>query len=155
MTDETLAQALQDPDNLIKILTNLKELKAKKNELENQIQNDRPKVLFADAVQTSKSTILVGDLAKLLRQNGVKIGQNRLFEWMRNSGYLIKSGSSKNMPTQRTLNMGLFSIKESAVVNPDGAVRVTKTTKVTGKGQQYFINKFLGEQEDAEYTCYG
>jgi anti-repressor protein len=155
MTDETLAQALQDPDNLIKILTNLKELKAKKNELENQIQNDRPKVLFADAVQTSKSTILVGDLAKLLRQNGVKIGQNRLFEWMRNSGYLIKSGSSKNMPTQRALNMGLFSIKESTVVNPDGAVRVTKTTKVTGKGQQYFINKFLGGQEDAEYTCYG
>ena len=108
-----------------------------------KIEADRPKVLFADAVETSKSTILVGDLAKLLKQNGVDIGQKRLFAWLRDHGYLIKSGASKNMPTQTAMERKLFEIKETTISNPDGSIRVTRTTKVTGKGQQYFIEKFL------------
>lgn len=102
-----------------------------------------PKALFADAVATSNTSILIGDLAKLIRQNGVDIGQNRLFAWMREHGYLIGSGDRRNMPTQRAMDLGLFDIKERTFQNPDGSVRITKTTKVTGKGQQYFINKFL------------
>lgn len=108
-----------------------------------QIEADKPKTIFADAVATSKTSILVGDLAKLICQNGVKIGQKRLFEWLRNNGYLIKSGASRNMPIQRYVEMGLFEVKESSLQNPDGSVRVTKTTKITGKGQVYFVNKFL------------
>lgn len=102
-----------------------------------------PKALFADAVATSHTSILIGDLAKLIRQNGVDIGQNRLFAWLREHGYLIGSGDRRNMPTQRAMDLGLFDIKERTFQNPDGSVRITKTTKVTGKGQQYFINKFL------------
>lgn len=112
------------------------ELKAKNDEL-------APKALFADAVSASQSSILIGDLAKLLKQNGVNIGQQRLFEWLRCNGWLIKNGSSRNMPTQRALDMGLFRVKESTVTNPDGSVRVTRTTKVLGKGQTYFVNMFL------------
>ena len=107
-----------------------------------KIEADKPKTIFADAVATSKTSILVGDLAKLICQNGYQIGQKRLFGWMRENGYLIKAGSSKNMPTQRYVEQGLFEIKESNVQNPDGSVRITKTTKVTGKGQIYFVNKF-------------
>lgn len=118
----------------------LKELR----QLNEKVAADKPKVLFAEAVETAKTSILIGDLAKLIKQNGVDIGQKRLFEWLRNNGYLIKGGSSKNMPTQRSMEMGLFEVKESTIVNPDGSVRVTKTTKVSGKGQKYFINKFLG-----------
>ena len=103
-------------------------------------------MIFADSVSAAKTSILVGDLAKLLKQNGVNIGQNRLFEWLRQNGYLIKSGSSKNMPTQKAADMGLFEVKVSTVNNPDGSIRETKTTKVTGKGQVYFVNKFVGEQ---------
>lgn len=109
-----------------------------------QIEEMRPKALFADAVATSHTSILVGDLAKLLKQNGVDMGQNRLFQWLRERGYLMKQGSSKNMPTQRSMDMGLFEVKERTINNPDGSVRITKTTKVTGKGQQYFINQFMG-----------
>lgn len=106
----------------------------------------RPKEVFADAVATSHTSILIGDLAKLLKQNGVDIGQKRLFIWMRDNGYLIKrKGSDWNMPTQKSMKLGLFEVKESTVNNPDGSIRINKTTKVTGKGQQYFINKFLGE----------
>ena len=113
-----------------------------------QIERMRPKEVFADAVATSNTSILIGDLAKLLRQNGVKTGQKRLFTWMRENGYLIKrNGADWNMPTQKAMEMGLFEVKESAVNNPDGSVRINKTTKVTGKGQQYFINKFLGMQQ--------
>lgn len=109
-----------------------------------QIETMTPKVVFADAVSVSQTSILVGELAKLITQNGAtKIGANRLFEWMRENGYLIKSGSSKNMPTQRYVEQGLFEIKESILAMPDGATRTTKTTKVTGKGQIYFVNKFL------------
>lgn len=113
--------------------------------LEQQIEQDKPKVVFADAVSTAKTSILIGDLAKLIKQNGVDMGQKRLFDWMRNNGYLIKSGSSKNMPIQRYMEQELFEVKESFVANPDGSSRVTRTTKVTGKGQQYFINLFLSK----------
>lgn len=110
-----------------------------------QIERMRPKEVFADAVATSHTAILIGDLAKLLKQNGVETGQKRLFSWMRENGYLIKrKGADWNMPTQKAMEMGLFEVKESTVNNPDGSVRINKTTKVTGKGQQYFINKFLG-----------
>lgn len=117
---------------------------AEKNE-KLRIENERmrPKEIFADAVAASKTSILIGELAKLITQNGYEIGQTRLFTWLREHGYLIKDGSSKNMPMQRYVQQGLFEIKESSVQNPDGSVRITKTTKVTGKGQQYFINKFL------------
>lgn len=114
--------------------------------LETQIETDKPKVLFADAVSASHSSILVGELAKLISQNGYKIGANRLFAWLRENGYLIKrKGSDWNMPTQRSMEMGLFEIKETNIQHPDGHVTVTKTSKVTGKGQQYFINKFLND----------
>ncbi|RHR14297.1 oxidoreductase [Coprobacillus sp. AM29-13] len=103
----------------------------------------KPKALFADAVSASDESILIGQLAKLIRQNGYEIGQNRLFEWMRESGYLIKSGSRRNQPTQRAMDMGLFEVKERTISNPDGSTRITLTTKVTGKGQVYFVNKFL------------
>lgn len=110
-----------------------------------ELDEMRPKALFADAVATSRTSILVGDLAKLLKQNGVDMGQNRLFQWLRDRGYLMKQGSSKNMPTQRSMDMGLFEVKERTINNPDGSVRITKTTKVTGKGQQYFINQFMAD----------
>lgn len=112
-----------------------------------KIEADKPKTIFADAVSASKTSILVGDLAKLICQNGYQIGQKRLFQWLRDNGYLIKSGNSKNMPMQRYVENGLFEIKESNVQNPDGSVRTTRTTKVTGKGQIYFINKFIGNTE--------
>lgn len=109
-----------------------------------KIEQDRPKTLFADAVATSHTSILIGDLAKLLKQNGIDIGQKRLFQWMRENGYLIKrKGSDYNMPTQRSMELKILEIKESTINNPDGSIRINRTTKVTGKGQQYFINKFL------------
>lgn len=114
-------------------------------ELESDVAAAKPKVLFADAVSASDSTILIGDLAKILKQNGHPIGQKRLFNWMREQGYLIKrAGADYNSPTQRAMEMGLFKIKETAISHSDGHVSVSKTTKVTGKGQQYFINKFCG-----------
>ena len=112
-----------------------------------KIEADKPKTIFADAVSASKTSILIGDLAKLICQNGYKIGQKRLFEWLRENGYLIKSGSSKNMPMQRYVEQGLFEIKESNVQNPDGSVRITKTTKITGRGQIYFVNKFIANEK--------
>ena len=145
MNDSTLEQALTSPDFLIQLATKLKEEKAKRIELETKIEQDKPRVLFAQAVETAKTSILVGDLAKILKQNGVETGQKRLFERLRQDGYLIKDGSSRNMPTQRAMEMGLFEVKESTVSNPDGSIRVTKTTKVTGRGQAYFINKYLSE----------
>lgn len=114
-----------------------------------KIEADKPKTIFADAVSTSHTSILIGDLAKLICQNGVQTGQKRLFQWMRENGYLMKSGSSYNMPMQRYIEQGLFEVKESSVQNPDGSVRVTRTTKVTGKGQLYFINKFLGNEMES------
>ncbi|MCM1295592.1 MAG: phage antirepressor KilAC domain-containing protein [Muribaculaceae bacterium] len=109
-----------------------------------KIEQDKPKAIFADAVSASHTSILIGELAKILKQNGIDVGQNRLFAWMRNQGYLIsRKGTDYNMPTQRSMEQGLFEIKESTSVNPDGSIRTNKTPKVTGKGQQYFVNKFL------------
>lgn len=113
-----------------------------------EIERMRPKEIFADAVKASDSSILIGDLAKILRQNGVDTGQKRLFEQLRNEGYLMKTGSSRNMPKQKYVANGFFQIKETVISNPDGSVRMTKTTKVTGKGQQHFLNKYL-KKEDA------
>lgn len=119
----------------------------KVHKLEAQIEADRPKVLFADAVSASHTSILVGDLAKLISQNGFKIGANRLFSWLRDNGYLIKKrGSSWNMPTQKSMELGLFEIKETNIQHADGHISINKTSKVTGKGQQYFINKFLNQE---------
>lgn len=117
--------------------------------IENQnikIEQMRPKEIFADAVSTSKTSILIGELAKLICQNGLSIGQNRLFQWLRDNGYLMLDGASRNIPKQRYVEQGLFEVKETNIQNPDGSVRITKTTKVTGKGQIYFINKFLPEK---------
>ena len=137
---------LNNPDMAIKAFTALKEEREKNKILQADNQRMKPKEIFADAVSTSHTSILIGDLAKILKQNGIDTGQKRLFEWMREHGYLIKrNGADYNMPTQKSMELGLFEIKESTVNNPDGSVRINKTTKVTGKGQQYFINKFLGE----------
>lgn len=138
---------INNPDAMIKALTALKEERSKTAALSQQIEQDKPKVLFADSVSAAKTSILIGDLAKLITQNGYEIGQKRLFAWLREHGYLIKSGNSKNMPTQRATEMGLFEVKISTVNNPDGSIRETKTTKVTGKGQIYFVNKFVGDDK--------
>lgn len=134
--EKVMARALQIADRKI-------------HRLEAEAEANRPKVLFADAVATSKSSILVGELAKLLKQNGVKdMGQNRLFDWMRNSGYLIRrKGTDYNMPTQRSMELGLMEIKETSISHADGHVSVSKTPKITGKGQQYFISKLLGKSK--------
>ena len=137
--DELLAKALMVAQNKI---AERDRIIAEKQE---HIEKMRPKEIFADAVSSSHTSILIGDLAKLICQNGYQIGQKRLFEWMRNNGYLVKFGASKNMPMQRYIEQGLFEVKESNVQNPDGSVRITRTTKVTGKGQVYFVNKFIGE----------
>lgn len=134
---------LADPDVMIQALTALKAERAARAQAEETIAANAPKVLFADAVATSESTILVGDLAKILRGNGVEIGANRLFALLREDGFLIRrQGSDWNMPTQRAMELGLFKIKETAVTHSDGHVTVSKTPKVTGKGQQYFISKY-------------
>ena len=148
MTPETLEKVLLSPDTLMQLAQNLKDEQEKRKALEQQIESQKPAVLFTGAVETSKTSILIGELAKMLKQNGVNIGQNRLFEWMRQNGYLIKrKGTDYNMPTQRSMEMGLFEIKETAINNPDGSIRISKTPKVTGKGQVYFINLFLSKEE--------
>ncbi len=135
---------INNPEMAIKAFTALKEERERNKALEADVNRMRPKEIFADAVSVSKTSILIGDLAKIIKQNGVDMGQKRLFQWMRDNGYLIKNGNSKNMPTQRYMEQGLFEIKESTINNPDGSVRVTRTPKVTGKGQVYFVNKFVG-----------
>ena len=139
---------LNNPDMAIKAFTALKEEREKNKLLQEDVKRMKPKEIFADAVSTSHTSILIGDLAKILKQNGVQTGQKRLFEWMRENGYLIKrNGADRNTPTQRAMEQGLFEVKESTVNNPDGSVRINRTTKVTGKGQQYFINKFLSDKK--------
>ena len=145
MTPDVLEQALCNPDFIIRLATELKDTQAHVKHLETKIDNDKPKVIFAEAVSTSETSILIGDLAKIIKQNGVDIGQKRLFAWLRDKGYLIKrNGSDYNMPTQYSMDLGLFEVKETVIRHPDGHVTVNKTPKVTGKGQQYFINKFIG-----------
>ncbi len=139
--EQVMARALKLADKTIDTL------KEDNKKLIEENEKMKPKVIFADAVRASSSSILIGDLAKLLRQNGVDTGQKRLFEQLRNEGYLMKTGSSRNMPKQKYVANGFFQIKETVISNPDGSVRMTKTTKVTGKGQQYFLNKYLKNKE--------
>ncbi len=143
LTQEKMEEALLNPDVLIKLATQLKSERDARKQAEQLIESQKPKVIFAEAVSASKGGILVGMLAKLLHQNGVKIGQNRLFQKLRDKGYLMKRGVDKNMPTQRSKELGLFDVKESVVGNPDGSIRLTRTPVVTGKGQVYFINLFI------------
>ncbi|WP_283586337.1 phage antirepressor KilAC domain-containing protein [Limosilactobacillus vaginalis] len=150
MTPQTIEKALLSPDTIINLATQLKEEQEQRKHLQEENEQMKPKALFADAVSTSKSSILIGQLAKILRQNGVSIGQNRLFAWMRKHGYLGTRGSNRNVPTQRSMELGLFKTKETVINHSDGHTTVNITTKVTGKGQQYFIQKFLGEVTYAE-----
>lgn len=145
MTPQTIEKALLSPDTIINLATQLKEEQEQRKHLQEENEQMKPKALFADAVSTSNSSILIGQLAKILRQNGVSIGQNRLFAWMRKHGYLGTRGSNRNVPTQRSMELGLFKTKETVINHSDGHTTVNITTKVTGKGQQYFIQKFLGE----------
>lgn len=143
MSSEVIEKTLSDPDYLIRLATNLKEEKAKRALAEAQIEKDKPKVLFADSCEVAENSILIGEFAKRLKQNGFDIGQNKLFEWLRQHDYLCKSGERKNLPTQYAMELGLFEIKTRVLSNPNGSVRTTSTTKITGRGQIYFTNKFL------------
>ena len=143
LTAEKIEEVLADPDTIIRLAKSLKEERAARARAEKQLEAAKPKVLFADAVSASKTSILIGDMAKLLKQNGHDIGQKRLFRWLRENGYLIKRpGAEYNSPTQRAMEKGLFEIKETTVTQADGRVIITKTIKVTGRGQVYFINLF-------------
>ena len=146
MTPETLEKMVLTPDFGIRLLTELKAEQDKRKALEATVEEQKPHVLFSNAVSASKTTILIGALAKLLKQNGINIGQNRLFEWLRQNGFLVKRGDNRNMPTQKAMEMGLFEVKESCHLNSNGCNVITKTTVVTGKGQCYFINRLLGKQ---------
>lgn len=139
-------ELLDNPDLAINALQRLKEEREARRQLELQNAQMKPKALFAEAVETSSTSILIGDMAKLLRQNGVEVGQRRLFDWLRTNGWLMKTGESRNMPTQKAMEKGYFEIRERTISNPDGSVRITKTTKVTGKGQVWLTNEFMGEQ---------
>lgn len=151
MSPETIEKVLLNPDTVIKLATELKEERMKRAALEDKVEADHPKVLFADAVATSKTSILIGEFAKILKQNGVDIGQNRFFSWLREHGYLVKrNGSDFNMPTQKAMERGLFEIKETSVVHSDGHTSISKTPKMTGKGQVYFANLFLDDAEQLE-----
>lgn len=146
LTAEKVEEALLNPDTLIRLATELKAEREQRRALESKVAEDAPKVLFARAVEQAENSILVGDLAKLIKQNGTDIGQKRLFARLRAEGYLGKTGESYNMPTQRAMEMQLFRISERTINNPDGSVRLTRTVKVTGKGQVYFINRYAGGQ---------
>ncbi|WP_126721080.1 phage antirepressor [Staphylococcus epidermidis] len=147
-TDNVIENTLNNPDYIINVLTEYKKEKEHNLALKQQVKENKPKVLFADSVAGSDNSILVGELAKLLKQNGVDVGQNRLFKWLRNNGYLIKkSGESYNLPTQKSMDLEILDIKKRVINNPDGSSKITRTPKVTGKGQQYFINKFLKEPQ--------
>lgn len=153
MTPDKLEQVLLNPDTLMQLAQNLKEEQEKRKALQEQVEAQRPAVIFAGAVETSKSSILIGELAKIIKQNGINIGQNRLFEWMRQNGYLIRrNGSDYNMPTQRAMEMGLFEIKETSIVHADGHTSISKTPKVTGKGQVYFVDLFLSGKAGKEWA---
>lgn len=145
LTTDKLEELMNDPDAWIQLLTVLKQERQEKAQLQLQVVRDKPKVVFADAVAVSDGTILIGELAKILKGNGIDIGQNRLFERLRQDGFLIKrQGTDYNAPTQRAMELGLFRVKETAITHSDGHVTISKTTKVTGRGQQYFVNYFLG-----------
>lgn len=145
MTPQTLQEALKNPGALIQVLQELQTEQEKNKVLTAQTEEMRPKALFADSVKAADTSILIGELAKILRQNGVDTGEKRLFAWMRDNGYLIKrKGTDYNMPTQKSMELKLFQIKETVINHSDGHTSVNRTVKVTGKGQVYFVNKFLG-----------
>lgn len=153
-TPERLEELINNPDLLIKIATELKNERAERERISKvneslnaTIQHQAPRVLFARAVETSQRSILIGELAKILKQNGIEIGQNRLFTELRNTGYLCRKGDYYNTPTQQAMELGLFEIKKTSITKPDGTTLVTTTTKVTGKGQIYFVNKFLKRKQ--------
>lgn len=164
LTEEKIEEALLNPDILIRLATDLKnecearrlaeeekaQIEEEKVWLEEKVKQDKPKVLFADSVSASEDTILIGDLAKFLRQNGIDIGQNRLFERLRNEGFLHRTGTRWNTPTQKAMDMGLFEVQERVIQKPDGSPILSQTTKVTGKGQLYFINRYLRQEEVKE-----
>ena len=151
LTTDKLEELMNDPDSWIQLLTALKQERKEKAQLQLQAVKDKPKVVFADAVAVSDGTILIGELAKILKGNGIDIGQNRLFERLRQDGFLIKrQGTDYNAPTQRAMEIGLFKVKETAITHSDGHVTISKTTKVTGRGQQYFVNYFL-DRGDSSY----
>lgn len=146
ITSDKMEELMRDPDTWIKLIRTLQQERRDKELLQNQIKKDKPKIVFADAVSVSDSDILIGELAKILKGNGIEIGQNRLFERLRRDGLLIRrEGSDHNMPSQKSMNLGLFKIKETAVTHSDGHVTISKTVKVTGKGQQYLVNYFLNK----------
>lgn len=148
LTPQKIEEVLLNPDTIIDLAQRLKQANEEKAKLAEQIKADKPKVIFADSVAASKSSILIGDLAKILKQNGYDTGQKRLFARLREEGFLIKRrGADYNMPTQRAMEMGLFEIKETVVTHSDGHITINKTPKVTGKGQIYFINKYAGRIE--------
>ena len=150
MTDDALQKAIQNPDFLIQLATELKNEKQKRLVAEKKIQETRPQVIFADAVTASSDSILVGELAKLIKQNGVDTGQRRLFRWLRGNGYLCKkTGECFNEPTQYSMQLGLFEIKKTVIQKPDGSPIINKKVKVTGKGKVYFVNKFLSGIDNA------
>lgn len=151
ITPDKLEQVLLNPDTLMQLAQNLKDEQEKRKALQEQVEAQRPAVIFAEAVEASKSSILIGELAKILKQNGIKIGPIRLFDWMRQNGYLIRrNGSDYNVPTQRAMEMGLFEIKETSIVHADGHTSISKTPKVTGKGQVYFVDLFFVGQGGKE-----
>lgn len=142
MTPEKIEEVLLNPDTIITLATQIKHEQEQNAKLNKKIEEDKPLVLFANSVSASSDTMLIGELSKILKQNGVDTGQNRLFQWMRDNEYLIRrKGSDYNMPTQRSMEMGLFTIKETTITHSDGHISINKTVKVTGKGQIYFINK--------------
>ncbi|KFI67748.1 phage antirepressor KilAC domain-containing protein [Bifidobacterium magnum] len=143
MTGQVIERTLTDPDYLIQLATTLKEERAKRLEAERTLEDQKPKVLWAKAVETSGKDILIGELAKILKQNGVETGQRRLFEWLRDNGFLMKRNGIKNMPTQKSMEAGLFRIIEKPFNHSDGHTDISFTTKVTPKGQEYFINRFI------------
>lgn len=143
MTPERIEEVLSNPDTIIRLATDLKAEREKRLQAERQIEQDKPMIIFAKALEISDKSILVGEMAKLLARNGIDdMGQNRFFKWLRDSGYLHKSGEQYNLPTQYSTELGLIEVKTTTINNPDGSVRVTKTPKITAKGQIYFVNKF-------------
>lgn len=143
MTDEKAFDVLHNASGLADLLQQAAEQLKQKDV---QIERMKPKALFADAVASSKNSILIGELSKIIKANGYDIGQRRLFSWMRDNGYLMKSGEAYNQPTQKSMKLGVMEIKKSTINNPDGSIRTTTTTKITGKGQVYFVNKFCGKK---------
>lgn len=153
-TPTTIEQMIADPANAIKVFSALKQEQERRKELEATVEHNASKVLFAEAVQASHDSCLVGQLAKMIRQNGKPIGANRMFTWLRDNGWLCKKGENWNMPTQKAMEAGYFEIKETVIANPDGSTKITRTPKVTGKGQIYFINWFLRGENENSCICH-